>query len=87
MTLFQYIIGAVIIVFSVAIIIVVLLQEGRRSGLSGAIAGGADTFMSKNKARTVDAFLSRWTKFITIGFFILVVAATVIAVIFDKGAG
>ena len=83
MSLFQYIIGGFIILFSILIIAVVLLQEGRRSGLSGAIAGGADSFMSKNKARTVDAFLSRWTKFITIAFFLLVVAATVFSVIFE----
>ena len=81
MSLLQYIIGALIIIFSIAIIAVVLLQEGRRSGVSGVIAGGADTFMSKNKARTVDAFLARWTKFITIAFFLLVIVATVISVL------
>ena len=82
MTLVEYIIGSLIIVFSIAIVLVVLLQEGRRSGLSGTIAGGADTFMSKNKARTVDAFLERWTKFITVVFFLLVLAAAIISVLF-----
>ena len=43
----------------------------------GAITGGADTFLSKNKARSVDAFLARWTKVITIGFFALVVAINI----------
>ena len=37
------------------LIAVVLLQSGKSAGLSGAIAGGADTFLSKNKAKTVDA--------------------------------
>ena len=37
------------------LIAVVLLQSGKSAGLSGAIAGGADTFLSKNKARGVDA--------------------------------
>jgi len=37
---------------------VVLLQSGKRSGLSGAIAGGAETFMSKAQAKTWDAKLS-----------------------------
>ena len=34
---------------------VVLAQSGKSAGLSGAIAGGADTFLSKNKAKSWDA--------------------------------
>ena len=41
------------------LIAVVLLQSGKSAGLSGAIAGGADTFLSKNKAKTVDAKLAK----------------------------
>ena len=37
-----------------------------------------DTFLSKNKARSVDAFLSRWTKVIAIGFFVLVIVTNAI---------
>ena len=75
MGLWQYILGALLILFSLVIILVVLLQEGRRKGISGTISGGADTFLSKGKARAVDAMLSRWTKFIAIAFFILVLIA------------
>jgi len=81
MTPLLWVLGSLIIVFAIAIIAVVLLQEGRRHGVAGAISGGADTFMSKNKARTIDAFLSRWTKFITIAFFVLVIVALVISVL------
>ena len=63
--------SALILVFAVVIIIVVLLQEGQQAGLSGAVAGGADSFLGKNKARTVDAFLAKWTKFFAICFFVL----------------
>ena len=69
----QIIMGIVLLIFSIAIIVVVLLQEGHQQNL-GAITGGADTFFSKNKARSIDAFLSRWTKIIAIGFFVLVIA-------------
>ena len=41
---------------------VVLAQSGKSAGLSGAIAGGADTFLSKNKAKSWDAKLARWTR-------------------------
>ena len=73
MSVWQIVLGIVLAVFSVAIIVVVLLQEGHQAGL-GAITGGADTFLAKNQARTVDAFLSRWTKVIAVGFFLLVIA-------------
>lgn len=79
MSALEIIIGILMIIISVIIIAVVLLQEGRRAGISGAISGGADTFLSKNKARTFDAFLGRWTKYIAIAFFILAVVANIIA--------
>lgn len=53
------------------LIAVVLLQSRKSAGLSGAIAGGADTFLSKNKAKTVDAKLAKWTKWVAIAFMLL----------------
>lgn len=72
MSVIEIILGIVLMVFSIAITVVVLLQEGHEQN-SGVITGGADTFLTKNKARSVDAFLSRWTKIIAIGFFVLVI--------------
>ena len=74
-----YIIGALVILVSLAIIFAVLFQQGRRAGINGAISGGADTFLSKSKARTVDAKLARWTKYIAILFFVLAIVANIIA--------
>ena len=54
-----------------AVIAVVMLQSGKSAGLSGAIAGGADTFLSKNKAKSWDAKLARWTKWVAILFMVL----------------
>lgn len=79
MSTVEIIIGAVIILVSLIIIAVILLQQGRRAGINGAISGGADTFLSKNKARTVDASLARWTKYIAILFFVLAIVANIIA--------
>ena len=58
------------------LIAVVLLQSGKSAGLSGAIAGGADTFLSKNKAKTVDAKLAKWTKWVAIAFMLLTLSLT-----------
>ena len=73
----EIIFGIVLLLFSIAIILVVLLQEGHNQNL-GAVTGGADTFLARNKARSVDAFLSRWTKFIALGFFALVIVINII---------
>ena len=81
MSVSEIIFGSLIIIFAIVIIAAILLQEGRRAGINGAISGGADTFLSKNKARSVDAFLARWTKVIAIVFMILVVIAFVLAMI------
>ena len=72
MSAVEIILGIVLIVFSVAITIVVLLQEGHEQNV-GVVTGGADTFLSKNKARSIDSFLARWTKIIAVGFFVVVI--------------
>ena len=59
---------------SLFLVAVVLLQSGKRSGLSGAVAGVADTFLSKNQARTWDARLAKLTKWMA-GLFILLTLA------------
>lgn len=75
---YHYVFGAVLILISIIIIAVVLLQEGRSQNLSGAIAGGAETFLGKSKARTIEAKLERITKWLIIAFFVIVLAAFLI---------
>lgn len=78
MNIIEYILGGLLIVFSIAIIIVIILQEGNEQGV-GVVTGGADTFFSKNKARSIDAFLSRWTKVFAAGFVVFVIALNILA--------
>lgn len=79
MSVWEIILGIAVILVSLFIIIVILLQQGHRAGITGAISGGADTFLSKNKARTFDATLARFTKYIAILFFVLALVANFIA--------
>ena len=79
MSALEYIVGAVVILVSLAIIFVVLFQQGRRAGINGVISGGADTFLSKTKARTWDAKLARMTKYFAIAFFVIAIVANIIA--------
>lgn len=83
MTALQVIFGVILIVFSVAITVIVLLQEGHEKNL-GTITGSADTFLSKNKARSIDAFLARWTRVIAVGFFALVIVINAIMFFSNK---
>ena len=78
MTVWGYILGALLIVASLIMIIVIILQEGNQQGV-GVVTGGADTFFSKNKARSIDAFLARWTKVFAIVFVLAVLGLNVLA--------
>lgn len=77
MSALQYIFGAILIILAVFLIIVVLLQESRSAGLSGAISGGADTFFGKSKGRTMEQKLVKLTKISAIAFFILTLGITI----------
>jgi preprotein translocase subunit SecG len=59
-------------------IVVIILQEGNQQGV-GVVSGAADTFFSKNKARSADAKLARMTKWIAIGFVAVVLALNIVA--------
>ena len=60
------------------VIAVVMLQSGKSAGLSGAIAGGADTFLSKNKAKSVDAKLAKMTKWVAILWILLTLSLSIV---------
>ena len=61
LTVFQLLSG-------LAVTVVVLMQSGKSAGLSGAISGGAETFLSKGKAKTWDAKLAKATKWFALAF-------------------
>lgn len=71
MQIYELALAIGLIVLAVFLIIVVLLQESKSAGLSGAIAGGADTFFGKHKGRTMEAKLAKTTKYVAIVFFVL----------------
>lgn len=55
---------------SIALIIVVLLQSGKEAGLSGALSGSSDSYLSKNKGG-LDHVLASSTKWIAIAWIVL----------------
>ena len=56
---------------ALALILIVLFQSGKSQGLSGTIGGIADSYMSKGKARTIDAKLAKATKWVGAVFVVL----------------
>ena len=75
---YEIVLGIVLILTSVLLTAIVLFQEGRSAGLSGAIAGGAETFLGKNKSKTIENKLVSITKILAIVFFVLSLIGTLI---------
>ncbi len=78
MVWYEYVLGISLIITSIALIAIVLLQEGRSAGLSGAIAGGADTFLGKNKGKTIESKLVLITKILAVVFFVVSLGANLL---------
>ncbi len=60
----------VYIVVCVVLVIVVLMQEGKNSGL-GALSGAADTYWTKNKGRSTQGVLVKITRVAAVLFVVL----------------
>ena len=67
------------LILCVALTGIVLFQSGKRSGLSGAISGAADTFFVKNKNKGLDAMLAKATKWVGLAFVVLTVVLNIVA--------
>ena len=91
MTTLELILTIIQLLSGLAVTVIVLMQSGKSAGLSGsiggvadsAIAGGAETFLSKVKAKTLDAKLAKATKWFGLVF---VVLTLVLTVLMHKGA-
>lgn len=71
MNVVKLILAGIYVVLCVALVIIVLFQNSKQQGLSGAISGTAETFFGKNKGRTIDAKLKKWTAIGAAAFLVL----------------
>ena len=60
------------ILICVALVALVLMQEGKSAGL-GALSGAAESYWGKNKSRSMEGMLGKITKYLAIGFIILAI--------------
>ena len=77
MAVLKIILTVIFTIISIALTVIILMQEGKSAGL-GAIAGAADTYWGKNKGRSMEGRLVTGTK-------ILVVLFVVIAAVLNLG--
>lgn len=71
MATLKVIVQVIYVLLCIALTFVVLRQEGKTSGLSGALVGSGETYWSKNKGRSVEGALERATKYMAFAFIIL----------------
>lgn len=59
------------VIVSIVLTVIVLMQESKSSGLSGTIAGAADSYWGRNKGRSAEGKLVVITKCLVAAFFII----------------
>ena len=64
--------------FSVAMIAIVLMQSGKEAGLSGALAGGSETYLSKSKMGGLDKKLAASTKWVALVWVVLTLVLSLV---------
>jgi len=78
MDVFIIVIEIVLVIFALFLIAVVLLQSGKKTGVSGNVAGGAESLFGKKKARGYEGKMALLTKVAAVGMIILSVALVLI---------
>ena len=68
----RVVINIIFILVCVALTVLVLMQEGKSAGL-GSISGAAETYWGRNKGRSMEGNLVKWTKILTVVFFLLAI--------------
>lgn len=68
----RIILTIIFVILCIAMTVIVLMQEGKSAGL-GAISGAAESYWGKNKGRSMEGNLVKWTKILTVVFFLLAI--------------
>ena len=71
------IVSVICVLICLALIVIILLQEGKSAGL-GSISGMADSYWGKNKGRSMEGTLEKFTKAAAILFMVLAVVLNIL---------
>lgn len=72
MGILRIVLSVIFVIVCIVAVILVLAQEGKSAGL-GAIAGAAESYWGKNKGRSMEGNLVKWTKILAVVFFLLAI--------------
>lgn len=72
MEVLRIVLTLIYILICVALVVLVLMQEGKSAGL-GAISGAAETYWGKNKGRSMEGKLVKITTGLAVGFMLLAI--------------
>ena len=78
MEVLKVILTVIFVFICIVLTVIVLAQEGKSAGLTGSISGAAETFWGKNKGRTIEGKIEKWTKYVAIAFMAVALLLTVI---------
>ena len=70
MAALRIVIQILFMLICIVLTVIVLMQEGKSAGL-GAISGAAETYWGKNKGRSMEGKLVKFTKYLAIGFMVI----------------
>ena len=74
----QIVLGVILVVLAAVLVVLVLKQSGKEKGLSGTIAGGAETYFGKNQGQSTDKKLSKATIALSIAIVVITVVLTIL---------
>ena len=77
MEILRIILTVLFILDCAALVVLVLMQEGKSAGL-GAISGSSDTYWGKNKGRSMEGTLEKFTKFAAVAVLLLALVLNII---------
>lgn len=67
----KIILSVIFVIICIAFTTIILMQEGKSAGLTGSISGMAESYWGKNKGRSMEGALEKFTKFAAIAFLVL----------------
>ncbi len=73
MEILRIVVSVIFILACIALVALVLLQEGKQAGLSALNGGGTESYWGKNKGRSMEGNLVKITKYVAIIFFLLAI--------------
>ena len=74
MAVLRTVVTVVFIMLCIAWIILIMCQESKQAGLTGTISGMGETYWGKNKGRSLEGKLVRWTTILSVLFFVITIA-------------